>query len=162
MRPIVTALLNSSDQYVKNALTDFITGVFGVVVKSFGIQMFEHAATTEITNDMPPKTIANINLARTLTMLVGFIPNQDINLSQFRKFGQVFLILHKLAEQNFCVRQFLLTNNVINMVFDLYMMLDSSKATQFEKSLSPLLSLFADLILHLKAALNSLKDDNQS
>lgn len=162
MRPIVSALLNSSDQYIRNGLTEFVIGVFGMVVKTFNIQMLEPSANTENTDDLPFKTIVHNSLTRTLTILVGFIPNQDINPTQFRKFGQVFVVLHKLAEQNLCVRQFLLTNSVLNMIFDLYMMLDCSKTTQFEKALSPLLSLFADLMIQLRAAAQNVTEETHA
>jgi len=159
MKPIVSALLNSSDQYVKNALTDFITGVFAVVVKTFNIQTLDITENMEISDNLSVATRVQNNLAKTLTILVGFIPGQDFNPNQFRKLVQIFTVLHKFAEQNFCVRQFLLTNNVLNIVFDLYMLIDCSKVTQFEKSLSPLLSLLADLLGQLRVATQSVKQE---
>jgi ubiquitin carboxyl-terminal hydrolase 34 len=159
LKVIIGALINSSDQFVRNSLSDLLVSVFNILVRNFNVLSFDVDPNFVIDSSTSISNAAQIYLIKTVNILLGFIPGIDINAMQFRKLGYIFTTIQRITDQNVAVRQYLLRMGVLNSVYDLYLSIDSSKISQLEKSLSPLLSLIHVLILQLQAGLAA-RDDN--
>lgn len=159
LKPILHALTNSSDQFIKTALSDLLVAVFGSLVKNFQIQNFTADPALDVDQSTPTKTAAEVYLLKTLAVLLGFLPGMEANQLQLRKLTGVFQVTQRLAEQNTVVRAYLLHQNIMHKLFDVYQNIDCTRTAQLEKALSPLLSLMHALMVQLQVAMN-LRDEN--
>lgn len=161
LKMFLNAMTNSSDNFTKNSLSDFVVCSFSSLIKNFHIQSIEMDPNTELDNIWPSATIAEWYLAKTLSIFLSFVPSSQINPTHFRRLESVYYVLYRLADQNVSIRDHFLHVNLLINLFDVYLSMDSNKVTQMERAFAPMLALMHVLMQHLQVRIRSKPDNIQ-
>jgi len=161
LKMFLNAMTNSSDNFIKTSLADFVVCALSALIKNFHIQTIEMDPNAELDNSWPAATIAEWYLAKTLSIFLGFVPTSQINPTHFRRLDSVNYVLYRLADQNLSIKEHFLNANLLITIFDVYLNMDSSKMTQIERTFAPMLALFHVLVQHLQAKIRSNPDNIQ-